>query len=592
MASEAAAPPSLTLLSNSRDRERRPGGIRIEPGTPIGPNWEVDLVPLAAAFDDNPAARPAVNLIVSDDLVLAADIITQPPAEYGEIAAIMAAEVERTANSLGQRPRIVETRYPALATALTPLLRPLDILAGCGPVPGLDRAYASLQAHMLGSGGRGRISSPQRWAGWGWDPETIAALFREMAAYHRAAPWKVLADDEVLTINVGDKRTWHAAVMGQGEETYGLALYADENDIEILYSSDGSGDVALPRQGMVISVTYDPFDQLPRGMHREIRAAGWEVAGRNAHPVLFAMNTPGGGITREQLGDLEVALRAIPAFLAAHRDAFEKSIAADVYPAPIMWTDPASGAKIGYIGSWRVELPTGLWPVPHKLEISETTGKGARPGERLGTGATRAKREQAEQERLARFFAWVLTRPGGASLAAQEKAARSDLKVAADYVSSLMVEGVTVRGMNEHDLRIHLYGNYALEARRNANHEKMLASLARFFDFLEVEEEIVCPWAWPILADVERLAIRAASAPRGDGDAEDAGWYGELIDDLALRLLRPAVEVDLLDPSWDAERELDWLRGWLARRDEIIRGGESRPARVLELLIEGEKPSN
>lgn len=57
------------------------------------------------------------------------------------------------------------------------------------------------------------------------------------------------------------------------------------------------------------------------------------------------------------------------------------------------------------------------------------------------------------------------------------------------------------------------------------------------------------------------------------------------------QLLRPAVEADLMDPSLAAERELDGLRGWLVRVDEISRDGESRPERVLELLMEDVRSS-
>jgi hypothetical protein len=409
-----------------------------------------------------------------------------------------------------------------------------------------------------------------------------------MAGYYRAAPWKTVADDEVLTIDVDRGRIWHAVVMGQGGETYGLALYEDERDLDALYSGEGADNSLVELEGMVLSLTFGRFDELPRGMHKEIRTAGWEVAGPRAWPVLVAINTPGGGITRLQLGDLGVILRAIPAFLVAHRVAFEKSFGADLYPPPITWIDPASGAKIGYVGSWDVDMPTGLWPVPQQLEISETTGEGAKPGERLGTGATRTKREKAEQERLERYFVWLIEGSGTGNPAAQEKAAKYHLLVASDFVSSVILEGVTVRGMNEHDLRVHLYGNYALESRRNADHGKMLEALGRFFTFLEEKEGIVCPWAWPILGDLERLVIRTQTAPRTQDDPHEAEWFGELMDDLAVRLLRPVNEEDVVDPFWDAARELEWLRGWLARRDEIIRGGESRPERVLELLMEGE----
>lgn len=584
---EAAASPFLSLMPGSGGRGPRESRIAIEPGAPVGATWQVDLVPFAAAFDDEPAARPAVTLIVSDDLVLAVDIVAKPPAEHDAIAAVIADEIERTASALGRRPRTVETHHPDIAAGLEPLLRPLDIRVACAPLPGLDRAFASLQKNVLGAEPRGRFSVPQRWAGWGWDSDTIAALFRDMAAYYRTAPWETVADDEVLTLEFGDGRVWHAVVMGNAGETYGLALYENEEDLDALFAGEGerNEEAFADLAGMVLSLTYNRFDDLPPGMHREIRAAGWEVAGPRAHPVLIAMNTPGGGITRQQLHDLGVALRAIPAFFEAHRAAFEKSLVADVYPAPIRWTDPASGVTVSYIGSWNIG-PIKFGPMPEQLEISGTTGKGAKHGERLGKGATRTRRENVDHERLSRYLDWLLARAGPGKAAAKEREARGDLAVAVDFFASLIAEDVTIRGMNEHDLRVHLYGNYALGARPNANHGKMLESLSRFFEFLEAEEGIVCPWAWPILGDVERVALRAETAPRKQGDAEEAEWIVEMMDDLGMRLLRPMDGRDPLAQEWDEERELGRLRAWLVRRDKIIRGGERRPMVVLERLIE------
>src|SRR5690606_3127371 len=56
----------------------------------------------------------------------------------------------------------------------------------------------------------------------------------------------------------------------------------------------------------------------------EARRAGWEVATPEAFPSLLTVNTPGGGISRDDAGDLIAALRAIPDFVAHHERALDR----------------------------------------------------------------------------------------------------------------------------------------------------------------------------------------------------------------------------------------------------------------------------
>jgi hypothetical protein len=73
---------------------------------------------------------------------------------------------------------------------------------------------------------------------WGWDTTEVATLFRACASFFRAAPWLTVADDEVLSVHLPGDRTWHVAVLGQAEETFGVALYGDQQDREDLYQSE------------------------------------------------------------------------------------------------------------------------------------------------------------------------------------------------------------------------------------------------------------------------------------------------------------------------------------------------------------------
>lgn len=530
-------------------------------------------------------------MVVANGLVLDVDIVAHPPAEYAEIAAVLAEGIARAEDTTGRSPEIVETRHREVAVPLQSLLAPRGIrVVDESSLKELDDALSALEANVLTAdaepNGLGPSpSAAHRWAGWGWPSDLVGEFFRAAAAFYCAAPWRTIGDDEILTVATAAGRAWHTSVLGNAEETFGLALYGNKLDLEDLLSGDELAFAQLSRsRGPVLSLTFNRFDELPRGMHREIRGAKWEVAGPTAYPFLMAINTPGGGITLEQAGDLITVLGACERFIGAHESMLNDAARAGVVIKVPEWTDASTGAAVQYDGSW-TEIPP-LWTRPERLATSGAEGRGARPGVYLVLGDAREAQVADEQARLGRYRIWLARR---GNRPPKPDAIARDVAVAFGLVMTVIEGGGLIPGLNEVDLRVFLYANYPLRARRNASHTRALASLGTFFEFLAESEGVVCPWAAAILADVDALTVRCEGAPRGDStEAEREGFFMELSSDLHARVLQPIVS-DGVGDAWSMPGahavNLMLSREWLRWRDEVIRGGETDPEAVVDALL-------
>jgi hypothetical protein len=317
--------------------------------------------------------------------------------------------------------------------------------------------------------------------------------------------------------------------------------------------------------------------------------AGWEVAAPGAYPVLIAINTAGGGITRETAEDLTLLLRAIPEFVAHHRDLLDP----DTAPASTVWRSPATGVRLHLQpGPQRSAVPR-LWEPVERLAPCLPQGPGADPEAALDAADEAHGGPDALVERegeVVNHFAAALRRSG-----LGEATVRKHADNAAVFVEMLaFFEAVPVRAVTEYDLRSFLFDLYPRKVRDVAYRaEAMPASLVRFFDFLAEHEGIVCPWAGAVLGERDEYRERIATFPGG-------AWWDEGVTEW-----REILDVDLIERAmihwprhadgtpWgpmmgpvEAMLEREVQRGWLLWRDEAIHGGLTDPHEVRQAATE------
>lgn len=540
--------------------------------------WEVDLFPAPIAIQTAPNARIASLMVMADGYVLFSDFHTNPPSEPGDVARVLMGGVERAAERVGLWPHTLAVRSEVIALELRTLLVERETSVTATRLPEVDDAGRSLMAH-LNPGSPERplgLSIPETWGSWGLPAELVGELFAASAGFFRDRPWERLANADLLAAECPTGTSWTAVVLGEAGMEFGLALYADRTDIERQLST------ASPDPGwedVVLSLTFARRNDLPPAMRKEILAAGWEVASTDAWPLLITVNTPGGGISRAQATDLRDLLRALPEF-----SRLLESARAEGASSPFVRHDPETGVAL-VLESDDEEDPL-LWAPPSSLEPALPMGSGAHPELALLV-QNQAKLSREAEDLVDRFQESLSTRFSAKT--AFRHADNAELFLT--YLSD--VPGIPVEAMTEYDLVSFLFDwVHRTVIYPRGEMRAIPVSLKRFFHFLEVERELLLPWAWDILDDREAFDLRAESYPGGfallSPDLQE--WIGDLGPDLGARVFLPnpaMADGGFWGPMMGEEEATlfhELSRRWLIWRDEVIASGVTAPGEVREEL--------
>jgi len=590
--SKAARAPHLQLVKGAPEPVRRTLATN-PPAEALAGRWELAVAPFPGTIGDDPHARPVLVMLVAGGFVVSLEMTNRPPEEPHALAALMANEVRRTIDATGVVPREVHLRQETLADALRAELRtPHQIAVRVhDSLPELDSALQSLLAHMFE--GIGPLSllraHPETWSAWGLPTELVRELFSAAAGFYAAAPWTIAGNEPPIRISRGGEPEWSMVVMGAAGEEFGLACYASAEELEQLYSPENDKpEHAFTRtRSTILSFTFESRANISRRMRDEIKAARWSVHGPKAYPTLIVLNTPGGGISVADATRLRDALISIPRFVAQYPEAF----AYDALPHDgIAWTDSESGLTCRLDPVSDVPL---LFETIETLTVAGPTGAGATPGQMLAAEV----RNDFNQVRvlvdrtLDGFHAWLQHPTSGKAVSATTADTHA-------RKARLLIEHCLhgnqrpITAMTEYDLRYFLFDWYPRKVRVTEREARtFLTSLRRFFTYLEEQEQVVCPWAWPLLDDTDGFLDRWGSCPRGfHWDPDVFAWQQEETGELMARLLLPDDAPasglqfgEYMGPS-ENQLHLELHNAWLQWRDEIIVSGTTAPAEVLAAL--------
>ncbi|MEW5927133.1 MAG: SEC-C metal-binding domain-containing protein [Gemmatimonadota bacterium] len=549
-----------------REQQEASAAIPRLPG--FGPGaWQAGFVTVPLPVTPEVSVLPSILLVVEGDRVLFGDVAPTPPAGPEEEAREIARAVREAERTAGYPPGRVLVRGPAVAAALA---RSGLEASAAEVLPGLDVAAEELPGAMAEMAALPPVVSPETWAGWGLPAAQVAELFRAAAAFYRAAPWEVFSDDEPMEAQLPGGRLWTACVLGGGGLECGLALYQDVDDYLGMLVADDPEDAIAGLGGRVLSLGFEARDALPPPMVREVRKAGWEVAGPAAYPHLTVLSLAGPGLAPEDLTDLVAVLRAVAGYAAY------AASGADPEPG---WVDES----LVVLRRMQVSIPRveSLWVAPPVLWPACPEGPGADPAAALDASGSVDEFVAREEAVLGRFQEWLGR--SGLSRTMTEKHALN----AAAFVEFLVGgAGVPVRAVTEYDLRLFLYDWYPRKVQDGRTRALAVpTSLRRFFAFLAEEEGISCPWADPVLRDREAFETRYDEFPGGFWwDEEVQDWRAELYDDLEERVLipEPLGGGEAGDTMGPAEAMLwgELQRRWLLWRDEVVRAGTGEPDAV------------
>ncbi|HMB55106.1 MAG TPA: SEC-C metal-binding domain-containing protein [Thermoanaerobaculia bacterium] len=541
--------------------------------------WQADVVPMRAAFDDDPAARPAVLLVAADGFIVLSDVLSRPSPEVDDLAATLDEAVRRTGERVGCLPPRLRVRDDDVARALAARFADEGPEVVAGDLEGVDEAAQTYAEQSGVPHAHLRASRPRTWAGWGLPEELVARLFAAAADYHRAAPWKALADSEPLEVTLPGGGRWLAVVLGQGEQQYGLSLYSDPADYRSIYTSRGSADAYHPR-GRVLLFDFEAGAEVDRLQRREVMRAGWEVAGADAYPGVIGFNLPAGGLRRAVAEELLTVLRTVPAYVARR-------------------TTGAARAD-----EWR-HRDSGVTVRP--LDFDDlVAGAGAltllMPGHAIGPNAAPEAAVDAQQRvfddpdgfiadevAVVGRFARHLAEAEGLAPSTVDRHANH----AGQFVEYLAGCGVPLAALHYRDLLDYLFDWYPRKNGDGVTRRRALpVSLGRFFAYLADEEGLVCPWAWPVLDDREGIEETWTDVPEGPWwEPEVMLWRDEHAEGLEALLMLPDPGLGDAD-RWGAMMGLDehrlhheLERRWLLWRDELLLEGVSDRETLLARLV-------
>ena len=207
------------------------------------------------------------------------------------------------------------------------------------------------------------------------DAALMGRFFDAAGDLWRAAPWRVLHDDQVLRIDsvaLGIDG-WCASVVGAAGESFGVLLFKDlaayDRFGQVGDEIDRAGsDPATPLDigDRFIAVNFDHGDELDKRTRRQVAQRGWRVAGPAAYPRLQITERD---LSERDLTDDDVELGCAVAltvteFFHRHRAEFEQGCI-DQTCVSIEWPDLPRRPTVEITAPH----PDRPWPDPEDMDL-------------------------------------------------------------------------------------------------------------------------------------------------------------------------------------------------------------------------------
>ena len=593
----AAAPRSLELAAARSAPQRKSDTGPMTPGERAS-EWQVDLVPIPPTRDTH--IRMVMGLVVdSSGVVLSGDILESAPSETSDVVNAVAELIEATVRKVGLRPSLVRVRHPAVRAGLAPeLSRRGTLVKTARKLPRLDQVRRRFAIDVLQLDDPDLIAvSTGTWSSWGIASDEIAHLFRAAVDFWSAEPWRSIPGDEAMSVVIPGVSRWNLLVFGAAEATFGVALLESSADIPRLLGSSelqGRAGVAAVLNSS-LALLFARERELPRAVREDVKRTTWPAPGGGMLPMLHAVNTPAGGVTRRQIADLTAILRGTVNFARALE-------AGETGRGDLgFWSDSSSGVNFIFDrAAFRLHAATML---PAMLVTACAEGPGAEPKASVDANDLETILD-AEEAQLADFERWLQETPvanddreHGLSDVKLTNRLRGDVQNAQLFIEFLVNHhGVPLRAVSEYDLRVFLHDWIHRKAVMPDDLAfTVLPSLERFFEFLATRphNRISCPWAQPLLADRALFRRRRETSPgRSFFDTSIQEWRAEVTEALLAHALVPEpIDSDTdngtgLMGALESDLMAELQRQWLVWRDELIRAGTTDREAVVTALLE------
>ncbi|MCA9611551.1 MAG: hypothetical protein KC586_02215 [Myxococcales bacterium] len=207
------------------------------------------------------------------------------------------------------RPTRVRVASPELADALRAGFPKLEVV--CAPTPELDAVIAGMHEAFE----RHRTDA-ETFALAGLGHEAVSTFFATAAALYRAKPWKVVPSDQhvfEVSIPALDLHGGVLSVIGARDESLGFLFFPKPEHFEAFLEVGEFASDMPPTFPPHVALSFGPSSQITPEQLEEIEEHGWEIAGPEAYPTLFVVDSQGVPRTADlgELTTMEVIARAL-----------------------------------------------------------------------------------------------------------------------------------------------------------------------------------------------------------------------------------------------------------------------------------------
>lgn len=167
--------------------------------------------------------------------------------------------------------------------------------------------------------------------------EAVASFCRAAARLYRVKPWQVVPDAEsLIAVSIDDigLRDAVISVLGQDQQSYGFSLFQHVDDFYAFLQFDPQESELAETAVPLLTLTFDPEEDLPPELSREIADHRWELGAGATYPWLMAFGEEDHEIRPPNEAELRLAeaiCLALPELLA-ERDALRESFAGEAPP--------------------------------------------------------------------------------------------------------------------------------------------------------------------------------------------------------------------------------------------------------------------
>ncbi len=313
--------------------------------------WEADVIPVMARFEDGQSPRPVIVIITAGDMIIHHDMRGRLRGGAQAVAELVERELAKAAREVGVYPERLRVRHPDVAGALAPLLAPRQLEVESGELQHLAEVGGQMIEAVMGVHMWPPVCRPDTWSAWDLPAALVKELFAAAAKFYRLAPWRDVSNLQAPRALLRAGRSWTCCVLGNAGEEFGLVLYENASDLfDVVASGNTPEEPFAGIRGRVISVTFISGKEAGSDALREARLGHWEVAGPAAYPQLMTVNTPGGGVTADEIADMITLFDAVPRFVQANRHALAREEETGDPSDDMAWRDATSGIVFQYAG--------------------------------------------------------------------------------------------------------------------------------------------------------------------------------------------------------------------------------------------------